>query len=79
MRSHGVQLRALAERHGIAELRYASPGRLVGKVADDRDAYDTADFEIAARSLLGAEIGLFADRVLSKPNVSPDLVAARPV
>lgn len=40
---------------------------------------DTADFEIAARALLGAEVGLFSDRVLGKPHVSPDLIAAQPV
>jgi len=51
----------------------------VGRVAGDRDALDTADFEIAARALLGADVGLFSDRVLLKPHVSPDLVAASPV
>lgn len=73
------ELRRLAAQHGISELRFASPGRLVGHVAEDRDALDTADFEIAARALLGAEIGLFSDRVLGKPHVSPDLLAAQPV
>lgn len=73
------ELRGLAAQHGISELRFASPGRLVGHVAEDRDALDTADFEIAARALLGAEIGLFSDRVLGKPRVSPDLLAAQPV
>lgn len=79
MRSHADELRALAARYGITELRFASSGRLVGRVAADRDALDTADFEIAARVLLRAEIGLFSDRVLRKPHVSPDLVAAHPV
>lgn len=79
VRGRGDELRALAARHGISELRFASPGRLVGHVAEDRDALDTADFEIAARALLGAEIGLFSDRVLGKPHVSPDLRVAQPV
>lgn len=79
MRGRGYELRSLAAQHGISRLRFASPGRLVGHVAADRDALDTADFEIAARSLLGAEVGLFSDRVLDKPHVSPDLVAAQPV
>lgn len=79
VRSCGVELRALAEQHGISELRFASAGRLVGHVAEDRDAWDTADFEIAARALLGAEVDLFPDRVLDKPHVSPDLIAAQPV
>jgi len=77
VRGRGKELRALAACHGISELRFASPGRLVGHVAEDRDALDTADFEIAARALLGAEIGLFPDRVLGKANVSPDLVTAQ--
>lgn len=79
VRRHRDELWNLAARHGISDLRFASPGRLVGSVAEDRDALDTADFEIAARALLGAEVGLFSDRVLTKPNVSPDLVAARPL
>ncbi len=79
VRGRGDELRELAARHGISDLRFASAGRLVGCVAEDRDALDTADFEIAARALLGADIGLFSDRVLGKSHVSPDLQAARPV
>lgn len=79
VRGRGDELRTLAADHGISELRFASPGRLVGHVAEEMDALDTADFEIAARALLGAEIGLFSDRVLGKPHVSPDLLAAQPV
>ncbi|MDN5763684.1 MAG: hypothetical protein L0H41_15385 [Microlunatus sp.] len=79
VRRRGGELSALAAQHGISDLRFASPGRLVGRIAEGRDALDTADFEIAARALLGAEVGLFSDRVLSKQNVSPDLIAAQPV
>lgn len=79
VRRRSAGLRALAARYGISDLRFASPGRLVGHVADDKDALDTADFEIAARALLGAEVDLFSDRVLGKPHVSPDLITARPV
>lgn len=79
VRRRGDELRSLAAQHGISDLRFASPGRLVGCVAEDRDALDTADFEIAARALLGADIGLFSDRVLGKSHVSPDLLAAQPV
>jgi len=46
-------------------------------VAENRDALDVAEFEVAARQLLGADVGLFSSHVLSKPNVSPDLVASR--
>lgn len=79
VRQHGTDLRSLAAEYGIDHLRFASSGRLVGHVDDDRDGFDTADFEIAARALLGAEVGLFPDRVLNNPHVSPDLVDARPV
>jgi hypothetical protein len=74
--AHADQLRELAARHGITELRFASPGRLVGHVADDRDAIDVSTFEVEAADLLGAEASLYSDAVLNKANVSPDLVDA---
>jgi hypothetical protein len=79
VRTHADQLRALAARHGITGLRFASPGRLVGHLAEDRDAFDVADFELAVIDLLGTEVRLYSDRVLGKRNVSPDLAAARPL
>jgi hypothetical protein len=72
-------LRALAARYGISDLRFASAGKLVGHVAEDRDALDVADFEVAAVELVGAELRLYSDRVLDKRNVSRDLVAVRPL
>ncbi len=39
----------------VLDLRFACTGRLVGHVAEDRDALDVADFELAAVRLLGAE------------------------
>lgn len=79
LRAHAEELRALAARYGISDLRFASAGKLVGHVAEDRDALDVADFEVAAVELLGAELRLYSDRVLDKRNVSRDLVAARPL
>lgn len=79
LRAHADELRALAARYGISDLRFASPGKLVGHVAEDRDGFDVADFEVAAVELLGAELRLYSDRVLDKRNVSRDLVAARPL
>jgi hypothetical protein len=79
LRAHADELRALAARYGISDLRFASAGKLVGRVAEDRDALDVADFEVAAVELLGAELRLYSDRVLGKANVSRDLVAARPL
>lgn len=77
--AHVDALRELAERHGITALRFASTGRLVGRVAADRDSIDVAEFELAAVELLGAELRLYSDAVLTKENVSPDLVAAEPL
>lgn len=79
VRAHAGELAELAARHGITQLRYASPGRLVGRVAGDKDLYDVAGFDADAGDLLGASVMLFSDAVLSKPRVSLDLVAARPL
>jgi hypothetical protein len=79
VRAYGEELQALAAEHGIADLRFASAGRLVGHVAEDRDTFDVIDFEIAAMELLAAEVMLFSDGVLGNRNVSPDLVAATPL
>jgi hypothetical protein len=76
VRAHADELRTLAARRGITELRFASPGRLVGRVDEDRDLYDVAGFDADASELLDAPVSLFSDRVLAKPNVSADLVAA---
>ena len=46
----------LAARHGITRLAYASPGRLRGHIADDRDLFDMFEFQRAATDLVGAEI-----------------------
>ena len=77
--AHADELRRLAAQYGITALRFASPGRLVGHVAEDRDFLDVVDFDVAARELLGAQVSLFSDAVLTKANVSPDLVAAEPL
>ncbi|MGY1709154.1 hypothetical protein ACI8AC_06540 [Geodermatophilus sp. SYSU D00758] len=77
VRAHAQELVALAAEHGIHDLRFASPGRLLGRVDPDRDALDMAEFAVAAGHLLGAEVSLLSDAVLSKPNVSADLLNAR--
>lgn len=77
VRAHAHQLREIAAEHGISDLRFASLGRLVGHVAEDKDALDVADFEFVAIALLGADVRLYSDRVLCKPHVSPDLVTAQ--
>lgn len=79
VRAHAGELAALAAEHGIHELRFASVGRLLGRVDSDRDALDMAEFAAAAENLLGAEVSLLSDVVLAKPDVSADLVHARAV
>jgi hypothetical protein len=79
VRAHAEQLQALAARHRISNIRFASPGRLLGHFAENRAPFDVIDFEIEAMKLLGAEVTMFSDQVLGNRNVSPDLVAARPL
>jgi hypothetical protein len=57
-------------------LRFASAGRLVGRVDGDRDLLDVAAFEAEAEDLLGAWVRLLSGAVVNKPNVSEDLVRA---
>ena len=79
MRSKAAQLVQLAARHGITGLAFASPGRLRGHVADDRDLFDMFEFQRAATDLLGAEVRLYSDGALGNDHVSVDLVTATPL
>jgi hypothetical protein len=72
VRSHAAELVALAARHGITGLAFASPGRLRGHVADDRDLFDIFEFQRAAADLLGAEVTVYSDGALRNQHVSPD-------
>ena len=76
MRSHATQLVRLAARHGITHLAFASPGRLRGHVAGNRDLFDMFEFQRAATDLLGAEVTLYSDGALRNDHVSPDLATA---
>jgi hypothetical protein len=79
VRSHAAPLVRLAARHGITHLAFASPGRLRGHIADDRDLFDMFEFQRAATGLLGAEVALFSDGALRNDHVSPDLATATPL
>jgi uncharacterized protein (UPF0548 family) len=76
VRSHAAQLVALAARHGITGLAFASPGRLRGHVSADRDLFE---FQRAATDLLHAEVTVYSDGALRNQHVSPDLVTATPL
>lgn len=77
VREHAAELTELARRYGIHDLRFASAGRLLGRVDTDRDLLDMAAFAAAAEQLLGEPVLLLSDAVLDKSNVSEDLVYAR--
>ena len=79
VRNRARELVSLAARHGITDLAFASPGRLRGHVAEDRDLFDMFEFQRAATSLVGAEIALYSDGALNNDHVSPDLAAAAPL
>jgi hypothetical protein len=79
VRSHAAQLVELAARHGITDLAFASPGRLRGHVAGDRDLFDMFEFQREATGLLGAEVTLYSDGALRNEHVSPDLATATPL
>jgi hypothetical protein len=79
VRTHATELIELAARHGITGLAFASPGRLRGHVAADRDLFDMFEFQRAATGLLGAEVTLYSDGALGNEHVSPDLVTATPL
>jgi hypothetical protein len=79
VRSEAAPLVQLAARHRITHLAFASPGRLRGHVADDRDLFDMFEFQRAATDLLGAEMTVYSDGALGHDHVSPDLVTATPL
>jgi hypothetical protein len=79
VRARAGELVELAAQHGITGLAFASPGRLRGHVADDRDLFDMFEFQRAAIDLLGAEVTLYSYGALRNEHVSPDLVTATPL
>jgi hypothetical protein len=79
VRSHATELVELAARHGITDLAFASPGRLRGHIADNRDLFDMFEFQRAATDLLRAKITVYSDGALRNDHVSPDLAAATPL
>ena len=76
VRSHAAELIQPAARHGITALAFASPGRLRGHVAGNRDLFDMFEFRRAAADLPGAEVTVHFDGALRNQHVSPDLVTA---
>jgi hypothetical protein len=79
VRSRAADLVSLAARHGITHLAFASPGRLRGHIAGDRDLFDMFEFQRAATDLIGAEVSVYSDGALRNEHVSTDLAAATPL
>jgi hypothetical protein len=61
VRSHAAERVLLAARYGITAMAFASPGRLRGHVAGDRDLFDVFEFQRAAADLPGAEVTVYSD------------------
>lgn len=78
-RANAVALHRLGARHGVSELRFASLGRLIGHLDEDRGMGDMALFQRDVEDLLGAHADFFTDGLLGKPGVSADLLSARPL
>ena len=79
IRMHADELRALAARLGLAELRYASGNRLVVTESDESVAFGHYRFAVEASLLIGRQVCTFWSEVLSNAGVSPDLVASAPL
>ena len=74
VRSHAAELIQPAARHGITALAFASPGRLRGHVADDRDLSGMFEIQRAAADLPGAEGTVYSDGRCATSTSAPDLV-----
>jgi hypothetical protein len=79
IRGAAAQLLALAERHGLSQVAFASPGRLRAHVDDDRDLADVVAFQREVSALVRARIDVFSDGALRNRHVSRDLVEAVPI
>jgi hypothetical protein len=76
-RANADALHRLGAGYGVSNLRFASPGRILGHLDDDRGLADMALFQRDIEDLLGAHADFFTDGLLGKPGVSADLLAAQ--
>jgi hypothetical protein len=79
IRAHAAELIAMAEGHGLTNLRYASRNRLVASLTERVEPLGEFRFSERASFLLGYRIRTFTDDTFSRPGVSPDLIAATPL
>lgn len=78
-RQNADALRRLGLEYGVSDLRFASPGRIIGHLADDRGMGDMVLFQRDIEDLLGVHADFFTDGLIGKPGVSADLLTARPL
>ena len=79
IRAHAAELIAMAEGIGLTDVRYASGNRLVVTRTERVEPLGEYVFAERASFLLGQQVRVYSDGVLSNPGVSPDLVAATPL
>jgi hypothetical protein len=76
-RANAAALYRLGAVYGVSNLRFASAGRLLGHLDEDRGLADMALFQRDIEDLLGVHADFFTDGLLGKPGVGADLLAAR--
>jgi hypothetical protein len=79
IRAHAAELIAMTETLGLAHVRYASADRIVVTVTDHVDYLGEFRFADRASFMMGCQIRVYTDGVLTNPGVSPDLLAATPL
>lgn len=79
IRSHASELIAMAERLGLANVRYASDNRVVVTRTDKVAPLGIHRLAEEASFTFGYRIRVYSDEVFVNPGVSPDLVAATPL
>jgi len=79
IRAHAAELIAMAERLGLANVRYASDNRVVVTRTDKVAPLGIHRLAEEASFTFGHRIRVYSDAVLANPGVSPDLVAATPL
>ena len=65
-RANAAALHRVGAGYGISELRFASLGRLIGHMDEDRDLTDMALFQRDVEDLLGKHIDFFTDGLIGK-------------
>lgn len=78
-RQNADALRRLGAEYGVSALRFASLGRIIGHLDEDRGMGDMVLFQRDIEDLLGVHADFFTDRLIGQPGVTADLLTARPL